>query len=449
MTADDRLEASDGTSRAGVWRTFDPVFGADILDPDRATSPWSGHRWFAYDLVRWMEPRSIVELGTHYGCSFFAFCQAVHDADLATNVTAVDTWQGDPQAGFYGEEVYDLVRKVLDEAYGTVRSELIRATFDEALDSVPDGSVDVLHIDGFHSYEAVSRDYASWLPKLADDGVVLLHDSAPASGYGSARFFAELREREPSFLFHHNFGLGVVLPKGVDRCGFLVSDEFARWAWGYEMRGRYESMRRFNEGNVALIEEKDRAIAATSALVDERDVALHATESLVAERDQTIADLEEKAATTNRTFATLVDEKDRAIEATSALVRERDEANEGLTALVAEKDEAIGATSRLVAERDATIVELTSLLDEARADVKRTARELEVARADVVRLGDENRDLLLVLEAIRREQVAMVDRLAHQRSVRRLPRAYVVCRLWLGRGKRMVLRLTGLVRQRR
>ena len=32
--------------------------------------PWSGHRSFAYDLVSFVKPNTIVELGTHYGTSF-------------------------------------------------------------------------------------------------------------------------------------------------------------------------------------------------------------------------------------------------------------------------------------------------------------------------------------------------------------------------------------------
>ena len=42
-------------------------------------SPWVGHRRFIYDLTRYLEPDRIVELGSYYGCSAFAFLQAVKD----------------------------------------------------------------------------------------------------------------------------------------------------------------------------------------------------------------------------------------------------------------------------------------------------------------------------------------------------------------------------------
>ena len=62
-------------------------------------------------------PRTIVELGTHYGVSFFAFCQAVLDEGYPARLHAVDTWTGDPHAGEYGEEVIGVVHRVRDAAF--------------------------------------------------------------------------------------------------------------------------------------------------------------------------------------------------------------------------------------------------------------------------------------------------------------------------------------------
>ena len=60
------------------WKYYTPKFECDELNYDLLTfAPWSGHRNFVYDFVGAFEPDSIVELGSHYGCSAFTFAQAV------------------------------------------------------------------------------------------------------------------------------------------------------------------------------------------------------------------------------------------------------------------------------------------------------------------------------------------------------------------------------------
>jgi glycosyltransferase involved in cell wall biosynthesis/GT2 family glycosyltransferase len=173
-------------------------------------SAWFGHVPFAHWIVGQHRPRSIVELGTHNGVSYAAFCEAVLRERLDARAMAVDTWQGDEHAGFYDDSVYvDLVR-FHDQRYSGF-STLIRATFDDALPFVSDGSVDLLHIDGRHRYEDVAHDFATWLPKLSPRGVVLFHDTNVRAGdFGVFRLWAELRAAHPGFEFLHGHGLGVL-----------------------------------------------------------------------------------------------------------------------------------------------------------------------------------------------------------------------------------------------
>lgn len=175
------------------------------------TPPWIGHIPFAAFLIQSKRPKVLVELGTHTGNSYFAFCQAVAEAGLTTKCFAVDTWEGDEHAGQYGDDVFEEVAAFNSSRYCGF-STLLRMTFDEALDSFPDRSLDILHIDGLHYYDAVRRDFETWLPKLASGAVVLFHDTQVRErGFGVWQLWAELRKSYESCLeFHHSNGLGVL-----------------------------------------------------------------------------------------------------------------------------------------------------------------------------------------------------------------------------------------------
>ncbi len=176
-----------------------------------AIESWHRHIPFAFALLDMVRPDVFVELGTHRGDSYSAFCQSVVRLGLPTRCFAVDTWQGDSQAGYYGDEIYGEFSTYHDARFSHF-STLMRMTFDDALAHVADGSVDLLHIDGLHTYEAVRHDFETWLPKLSDRGVVLLHDTNVRRGdFGVWRLWRELCERHQGFEFPFGFGLGVLL----------------------------------------------------------------------------------------------------------------------------------------------------------------------------------------------------------------------------------------------
>lgn len=172
-------------------------------------SAWLEHTPFAAWLMEAARPSTLVELGTHRAVSFMAFCQAARRLPSPPRCYAVDTWQGDEHAGAYGEEIFDSVLALAREHGGI--AELLRMRFDEALPRFPDGSVDILHIDGFHTYEAVSEDFRTWLPKMSRRGIVLFHDTEVRQrDFGVWRFWAEVSADRPNFNFLHGHGLGVL-----------------------------------------------------------------------------------------------------------------------------------------------------------------------------------------------------------------------------------------------
>ncbi len=183
-------------------------FSARSIEPPNA---WIGHVPFASWVVREATPRMLVELGTHSGNSYFSFCQSVAEAGLATKCFAVDTWRGDEHAGRYDESVWTKVNAHNQDCYAGF-SRLLRQTFDDAVSYFSDESIDLLHIDGLHTYEAVRHDFESWLPKLAPGAIVMFHDTnVRERGFGVWKLWEELRSRYPSNLeFAHAHGLGVL-----------------------------------------------------------------------------------------------------------------------------------------------------------------------------------------------------------------------------------------------
>lgn len=202
---------------------FNPLdYPISFSYPLRLTqSAWAAHAPFAMFLVDVLRPRVLVELGTFGGVSYCAFCQAVKELKLNTRCYAVDTWEGDEQSGFYdGAEIFEDLKAHHDPLYGDFSS-LLQSTFDEAAEGFEDGTIDLLHIDGYHTYEAVKHDFETWLPKMSGRGVVLLHDiNVRERDFGVWRLWEELRPRYSNFEFTHEHGLGL-LATGTDLPGPL------------------------------------------------------------------------------------------------------------------------------------------------------------------------------------------------------------------------------------
>ncbi|WP_197706475.1 class I SAM-dependent methyltransferase [Pseudodesulfovibrio profundus] len=176
---------------------------------DPTYSAWSGHCLFAHWITHALSPSVLVELGTHWGTSYFSFCAAVKDGNLSCECHAVDHWGGDSHAGLYGEHVFDHVQSA--NAEFNEFSSLHRMSFDSALDQFEDGSIDLLHIDGCHKYDSVRKDFYTWLTKMSSKGIVLFHDiSETQEGFGVKRFWEELCTEYKHFSFTHSSGLGVL-----------------------------------------------------------------------------------------------------------------------------------------------------------------------------------------------------------------------------------------------
>src|SRR5438046_810243 len=134
---------------------FNPLdYPETLVDPEWLQDPggWMQHIPFAILAMRLCAPRAFVELGTHSGNSYCAFCQGAVLAKIQTRCTAVDTWKGDRHSLEYPEQIFSALNDYHGKKYGAF-SQLMRMSFDEALGNFQDHSIDLLHIDGLHTYE--------------------------------------------------------------------------------------------------------------------------------------------------------------------------------------------------------------------------------------------------------------------------------------------------------
>src|SRR4051812_36126857 len=114
-------QEDDHILRLHIPAGFNPIdypICAQLPNRRGVPSAWIGHIPFAMALVGMARPRVLVELGTQWGVSYCAFCQAVKELRLDAQCYAVDTWQGDPHAGFYDSAVLNNLKWHHDPEYG-------------------------------------------------------------------------------------------------------------------------------------------------------------------------------------------------------------------------------------------------------------------------------------------------------------------------------------------
>ena len=169
----------------------------DDIVKDIATA-WDGHKTFALWAVNEFKPTTIVDLGVDYGYSTFIFA-----SQNIGHVYGVDLFEGDMHAGF--RNTYDFVnsRKNLYELDNIT---FIKGLFNDVA-AQWDKPIDILHIDGLHTYEAVKNDFDTWSKFITNDGIILFHDTVSfADSVG--KFFNEIPWPKTNFL--QSAGLGVV-----------------------------------------------------------------------------------------------------------------------------------------------------------------------------------------------------------------------------------------------
>lgn len=187
---------------------------------DSIVSAWTGHRAFAEWLIAERKPNVVVELGVDYGYSLFVMASALKLANPEGRMTGIDHFKGDEQTGFRNTKG-GVQTRLRD--HGLMNVELIEGDFQDVAMTWTT-PIDVLHIDGLHTYDAVKSDVNAWRPHLASNGVILFHDiHVPDPKYEVKKVFDELTDGY-RLEFTHSAGLGIYTQ---DRDLYnLIRDEF-------------------------------------------------------------------------------------------------------------------------------------------------------------------------------------------------------------------------------
>jgi hypothetical protein len=268
------------------WPLADLVNSGSLIEPKflDERSAWIGHIPFAGWLVTALRPGIFVELGTHTGVSYLSFCQAIQENKINTKAFAVDTWQGDKHSREYDKSVFLQLKEHHDPLYGSF-SQLLKTTFDQAVNLFDDNSVDLLHIDGLHTYEAVKHDFEVWLPKLSSRGIVLFHDiQVYKEDFGVHKLWNELSTIYPSFSFEHCYGLGILLV-GCNQLTLL-----REMASSYKSTLEFDLVKRLFANLGDNLEKKTR-IDSLSKHISELQAQIFSLNQVVQERDEKIARL--------------------------------------------------------------------------------------------------------------------------------------------------------------
>lgn len=161
------------------------------------TSAWKGHEQFAYWLVNEIKPKITVDLGVDYGFSTFALSH-----NNPGIVYGIDCFSGDEHAGF--RDTLEYVNNIKN-TYAFNNVEFIKGDFNEVASQWRE-TIDLIHIDGLHTYDAVKNDYETWKKFTNQNTVFLFHDTESYKN-DVGKFFNELDLHKVNFT--NSSGLGV------------------------------------------------------------------------------------------------------------------------------------------------------------------------------------------------------------------------------------------------
>lgn len=195
------------------------------------TNSFSSFGWFSeikswqinsefIDMLEWAaktNPERILEIGTAKGATLLAWCRIA-----SQQVISVDL-PGGIHGGGYPQIKQKLFQEFLfdrpDVSLTCIQDDSHCEKTCKKVEAILNGSkLDILFIDGDHTYEGVKKDFELWSPLVKKEGYVVFHDILPHTHLVDCevdKLWSELKAERPFFEFIENpnqgwAGIGVV-----------------------------------------------------------------------------------------------------------------------------------------------------------------------------------------------------------------------------------------------
>jgi len=154
-----------------------------LLEKNKGTCSWLATYGIIPHLAQSISAKKIVEIGVAYGYHADFICTTLPEVTYV----GVDPYKANYDLNdIFCDDVKKLFKendsqRAMDRLFATVSDNLkafnSRATIKRGLsweiaDQIDDGSVDLVYIDGDHTYEAVLKDLNAWVPKIKKGGIV-------------------------------------------------------------------------------------------------------------------------------------------------------------------------------------------------------------------------------------------------------------------------------------
>lgn len=176
--------------------------------------------YLLYGLVRSMKPEVCVEIGSARGRSACFIGMALKENGRG-RLFAIDPHQQTSWNDFQSVDTFEIIKNNLAALQITHQVDIVRMTSGEAARGW-NRQIDMIFIDGDHSYEGIKRDWELFVPYLTTFGVVIFHDTIwdlrpdpkwSRNDMGVPRFVDELRQQGyPVLTIDRDAGISLIQP---------------------------------------------------------------------------------------------------------------------------------------------------------------------------------------------------------------------------------------------